>query len=99
MSGTSYGACILHVSPEAAIGGTLALVESGDMIEVDVEARTIHLDVPEAELQKRREAWQPKPVVGRGYERMFAAHIQQAHDGCDFDFLTGTERLPEPEIH
>ncbi len=99
MSGTSYGACILHVSPEAAVGGTLALVQSGDMIEVDVEARTIHLDVPEAELQARREAWQPKPVVARGYERMFAAHIQQAHDGCDFDFLTGTERLPEPEIH
>ncbi len=99
MSGTSYGACILHVSPEAAVGGTLALVRSGDMIEVDVEARTIHLDVPEAELQARREEWKPKPVVGRGYERMFAAHIQQAHDGCDFDFLTGTERLPEPEIH
>ncbi len=99
MSGTSYGACILHVSPEAAVGGTLALVRSGDTIEVDVEARTIHLDVPEAELATRREAWRPKPVVARGYERMFAAHIQQAHDGCDFDFLTGTERLPEPEIH
>ena len=99
MSGTSYGACILHVSPEAAIGGTLALVRSGDVIEVDVAARRIHLDVPEAELDARREAWRPKPVVARGYERMFAAHIQQAHDGCDFDFLAGTERLPEPEIH
>ena len=99
MSGTSYGACILHVSPEAAIGGPLALVRTGDSIEVDVAARTIHLDVAEAELEARREEWRPKPVVARGYERMFAAHIQQAHNGCDFDFLTGTERLPEPEIH
>ena len=99
MSGTSYGSCILHVSPESAIGGTLALVRTGDLIEVDVEARTIHLHVSDEELARRREAWQPKPVVPRGYERMFAAHIQQAHDGCDFDFLTGTERLPEPEIH
>ncbi len=99
MSGTSYGSCILHVSPESGIGGPLALVQTGDLIEVDVAARTIHLHVSGEELTRRREAWQPKPVAARGYERMFAAHIQQAHDGCDFDFLTGTERLPEPEIH
>ncbi len=99
MSGTSYGSCILHVSPESGIGGPLALVQTGDLIEVDVEARTIHLHVDDEELARRRESWQPKPVAARGYERMFAAHIQQAHDGCDFDFLTGTERLPEPEIH
>jgi dihydroxy-acid dehydratase len=99
MSGTSYGSCILHVSPESGIGGPLALVRTGDLIEVDVEARTIHLHVNDEELARRRAAWQPKPVAARGYERMFAAHIQQAHDGCDFDFLTGTERLPEPEIH
>jgi len=99
MSGTSYGSCILHVSPESAIGGPLALVQTGDLIEVDVEARTIHLHVADDELARRRAAWRPKPVVPRGYERMFAAHIQQAHDGCDFDFLCGTERLPEPEIH
>ena len=99
MSGTSYGACILHVSPEAAIGGPLALVRTGDLIEVDVEARQLNLLVGEDELQRRRADWQPKPPPPRGYGRMYAAHIQQAHDGCDFDFLLGTEPLPEPEIH
>ncbi|MDX6752646.1 L-arabinonate dehydratase [Geminicoccaceae bacterium 1502E] len=99
MSGTSYGACILHVSPEAAIGGPLALVRTGDMIEVDVEARRLDLLVDEAELTRRRADWKPKAPVPRGYEKMFAAHIAQAHEGCDFDFLAGTERLPEPEIH
>ena len=99
MSGTSYGSCILHVSPESGIGGPLALVRTGDLIEVDVEARRIHLHVSDEELAERRAIWLPKPVAARGYERMFTAHIQQAHDGCDFDFLTGTERLPEPEIH
>ncbi len=83
----------------SGIGGPLALVKTGDMIEVDVAERRIHLDVSDEELARRREAWKPKPVAARGYERMFAAHIQQAHDGCDFDFLAGTERLPEPEIH
>lgn len=99
MSGTSYGACILHVSPEAAVGGTLALVRTGDMIEVDVEARRLELLVAEDELARRRAAWKPKAPPPRGYGRMFAAHVQQAHEGCDFDFLLGTERLPEPEIH
>ncbi len=99
MSGTSYGACILHISPEAAIGGTLAHVRTGDPIEVDVEARRMDLLVPEAEIERRRAAWTPKPPPPRGYGRLFAAHIQQAHEGCDFDFLLGTERLPEPEIH
>jgi len=99
MSGTSYGSCVLHVSPESGIGGPLALVKTGDMIEIDVAERRIHLDVSDDELARRREVWKPKPVAARGYERMFAAHIQQAHDGCDFDFLAGAERLPEPEIH
>lgn len=99
MSGTSYGSCILHVSPEAGVGGPLALVQTGDMIEIDIPARRIHLDVGEEELARRRSAWQAKPEAPRGYERMFIAHIQQAHDGCDFDYLAGTERLPEPEIH
>jgi dihydroxy-acid dehydratase len=99
MSGTSYGACILHVSPEAAIGGTLAFVQTGDMIEVDVEARQVNLLVDEDELRRRKAAWTPKPLPPRGYGRMFATHIQQAHEGCDFDFLLGTEPLPEPEIH
>jgi dihydroxy-acid dehydratase len=99
MSGTSYGACVLHVSPEAAIGGPLALVRTGDPIEVDVAARRLQLDVPEDELARRREGWRPKPVAARGYTRMFAAHISQAHEGCDFDFLLGTEPMEEPEIH
>ena len=99
MSGTSYGACILHVSPEAAVGGTLALVRTGDPIEVDVAARRLDLLVDEGELARRRAEWKPKAPPARGYGRMFAAHVQQAHEGCDFDFLLGTERLPEPEIH
>jgi dihydroxy-acid dehydratase len=99
MSGTSYGACILHVSPEAAIGGPLALVQTGDPIEIDVDGRQVNLLVGEDELQRRKAAWQPKPLPPRGYGRIFATHIQQAHEGCDFDFLLGTEPLPEPEIH
>jgi dihydroxy-acid dehydratase len=99
MSGTSYGACILHVSPEAAIGGPLALVETGDLIEIDVDGRQVNLLVGEDELQRRKAVWQPKPLPPRGYGRIFATHIQQAHEGCDFDFLLGTEPLPEPEIH
>ena len=99
MSGTSYGACILHVSPEAAIGGPLAFVQTGDMIEVDVEARQVNLRVAEDELARRKSGWKPKPLPPRGYGRLFATHIQQAHLGCDFDFLLGTDPLPEPEIH
>ncbi len=99
MSGTSYGACILHVSPEAGIGGPLAFVGTGDVIEVDVAARRIDLRVADDELARRKADWRPKPLPPRGYGRLFATHIQQAHDGCDFDFLLGTESLPEPEIH
>ncbi|MFO1036242.1 MAG: L-arabinonate dehydratase [Geminicoccaceae bacterium] len=99
MSGTSYGACILHVSPEAAIGGPLQFVRTGDPIAVDVEARRVDLMVDDAELQRRREGWSPKPLPPRGYGRLFSTHIQQAHEGCDFDFLLGNEPLPEPEIH
>lgn len=88
MSGTSYGACILHVSPEAYVGGPLALVQTGDIISLDVDARTIDLAVDEAELARRRAAWKPpEPRFGRGYGWMFSRHIQQAHEGCDFDFL------------
>jgi dihydroxy-acid dehydratase len=88
MSGTSYGACILHVSPEAYVGGPLALVRTGDRISVDVAARTINLDVPAEVLGRRRAAWSaPAPRFGRGYGWMFTRHIQQAHEGCDFDFL------------
>jgi dihydroxy-acid dehydratase len=99
MSGTSYGACILHVSPEAGVGGPLAFVRTGDLIEVDVAARRLSLLVAEDELARRRAGWAPKPLPPRGYGRLFATHIQQAHEGCDFDFLQGTEPLPEPEIH
>jgi dihydroxyacid dehydratase/phosphogluconate dehydratase len=88
MSGTSYGACILHVSPESFVGGPLALVKTGDIISVDIPARTIDLDVSDAELAKRRKAWKaPAPKYERGYGWMFSRHIKQAHEGCDFDFL------------
>jgi dihydroxy-acid dehydratase len=102
MSGTSYGACILHVSPESYVGGPLALVRNGDQITLDVAARTINLDVPEAELAKRRAAWeQPQRHYERGYGWMFTKHIKQANEGCDFDFLQTDFGAPvgEPEIH
>ena len=100
MSGTSYGACILHVTPESFVGGALALVQIGDEIEVDVAARSIHLHVSEEELSRRRAAWKPPPPkYSRGYGAMYSQHIGQADEGCDFDFLGGTERVAEPEIH
>ena len=88
MSGTSYGACILHVSPEAYIGGPLALVKTGDVISVDVAARSITLEVADAELQRRKSSLTPPPArFERGYGWLFAQHIGQADEGCDFDFL------------
>jgi dihydroxy-acid dehydratase len=100
MSGTSYGACILHVSPESFVGGPLALVQTGDEIEVDVAQRRLHLAVSDEELARRRAAWvAPQPRYERGYGRMFQEHIGQADDGCDFDFLESGAAVPEPEIH
>ena len=102
MSGTSYGGCLLHCSPEAAIGGPLALVKTGDTICVDVPARTIHLDVSDDELARRKAAWQaPPPRYERGYGWMFSKHILQADQGCDFDFLETTfgAAVPEPDIN
>ena len=100
MSGTSYGACVLHVSPEAFVGGPLALVETGDTIELDVPARRLNLVVAEEELKRRRSQWTPaKPHYPRGYGALYSQHIAQAHLGCDFDFLAGTAPVPEPEIH
>jgi dihydroxy-acid dehydratase len=100
MSGTSYGACILHVAPESFIGGPLALVKTGDEIEIDVAARKIHLHVADEEMSRRRAIWTPPPPrYARGYGAMYSAHIGQADEGCDFDFLQGSEPTPEPEIH
>jgi dihydroxy-acid dehydratase len=101
MSGTSYGACILHAAPEAFIGGPLSLLKTGDIIRVDVPARRIDMLVPDDELDRRKQAWtQPKPYYPRGYGRMFARHVSQANDGCDFDFLEAGDGLtiPEPDI-
>jgi L-arabonate dehydrase len=90
MSGTAYGSVVLHVSPESSVGGTLALVENGDMIELNVHERSLLLDVPEEVLKKRENAWiPPAPVAERGYVSMFIRHVQQADQGCDFDFLKG----------
>jgi dihydroxy-acid dehydratase len=89
MSGTAYGSVVLHVSPEAAAGGTLALVQNGDLIEVDVPARRLHLDVSDAELAKRRAAWQPAPTPQRGWYKLYVDHVQQAHLGADLDVLVG----------
>ena len=98
MSGTHYGSCILHVSPEAAVGGPLALVRTGDEIAVDVAARRLELVVPEEELARRRAAWTPPPRYARGFTRLYQDHVTQAHEGCDFDVLEGTEPTPEPPI-
>jgi dihydroxyacid dehydratase/phosphogluconate dehydratase len=102
MSGTSYGACILHVAPEAYIGGPLALVQNGDIISVDVDARSIRLEVSDAELARRRAAWTPLPKrFERGYGWMYSRHIMQADQGCDFDFLETSFGAPvcEPAIY
>jgi dihydroxy-acid dehydratase len=100
MSGTSYGTCVLHVSPESFIGGPLALVRNGDPIELDVEKRELNLKVDESELARRKNAWRPAPrKFERGYGALFSGHIKQADEGCDFDFLEGTAATAEPEIH
>lgn len=102
MSGTSYGACILHVAPEAFVGGPLALIETGDMISVDIPNRRLDVELTQQQLAERRENWvPPKPHYERGYGWMFLKHIEQADKGCDFDFLR-TEfgaSVPEPEIN
>ncbi|WP_409295429.1 dihydroxy-acid dehydratase [Pseudomonas sp. KCJK8670] len=98
MSGTAYGAAVLHVSPEAAIGGPLALVQDGDIIELDVAERRLELCVDPEELERRRQAWQP-PLSRhvRGYRSLYNQHIEQAHQGCDFDFLRGANEQTLPE--
>lgn len=100
MSGTNYGACVLHVCPESFVGGPLALVKEGDIIELDVSARQLNLRVSDDELARRRAAWRPSQgIYPRGYGKLFLEHIKQADEGCDFDFLEGTAPIPEPEIH
>ena len=99
MSGTSYGTCVLHVTPESAVGGPLAVVEDGDVISLDVESRTINLDLPEEEIVKRtKDLPERKSLHARGYTKLYLDHVTQADKGCDFDFLEGDEKSPEPEI-
>jgi dihydroxy-acid dehydratase len=100
MSGTSYGACVLHIAPESYIGGPLALVADGDVIELDIPARKLTLKVGDDELARRRATWkQPPPPYTRGYGAIFAQHIKQANEGCDFDILERGAPIPDPEIH
>jgi dihydroxy-acid dehydratase len=100
MSGTSYGACVLHVSPESFVGGPLALVRDGDLIELDVCGRRLNLHVSEEEMATRRAEWRPpKSHYQRGFGALYSAHVSQAEQGCDFDFLHAGAETPEPEIH
>ena len=99
MSGTSYGTCVLHIAPESEAGGPLALVQTGDIIRIDVPARTIHWDVEPQQIAERRDAMPPrKPVPQRGYGHLYAKHVSQADKGCDFDFLVGRSPGQEPSI-
>jgi dihydroxy-acid dehydratase len=100
MSGTSYGTCVLHVSPESAIGGPLALVRNGDLIELDVKGRRLHLRVSDEELSRRRKEWRaPDKRFARGYSMLFEGQCTQAHEGCDFKFLAAGAPTPEPDIY
>ena len=100
MSGTSYGACVLHVAPESYVGGPLAFVREGDIIELDAAARRLTLHVAEDELARRQAAWvKPKAKYPRGYGVIYSANVTQANRGCDFEFLEGTTPTPDPEIH
>ncbi len=104
MSGTSYGACVLHISPESHVGGPLAFVQDGDVIELDVPNRTLNLKISDAELERRRAAWvPPKPHYTRGFGTLYLKHVTQADKGCDFDFLedgaSPEHATPDPEIH
>jgi dihydroxy-acid dehydratase len=103
MSGTSYGACVLHVAPESYVGGPLALVRDGDLIELDVPARKLNVLISDAEMTKRKQAWQaPLKKFDRGFGKMYSAHVLQADQGCDFDFLETSHQEQsgtDPEIH
>ena len=97
MSGTAFGTVVLHVAPEAAAGGALALVREGDMIDLDVDARRLNLDVDESELERRRAAWKPPaPSSDRGYVKLYYDHVMQADRGADLDFLVGASGATVP---
>jgi L-arabonate dehydrase len=96
MSGTAYGTVVLHTSPEASVGGPLALVQTGDMIELDVAGRRLHLEVNDEELARRKAAWAPLPHPKRGYAKLYVEHVQQAHLGADLDFLVGRSGADVP---
>jgi dihydroxy-acid dehydratase len=98
MSGTSYGACVLHVAPEAWAGGPLALIQSGDQVTLDVPARALSVDIPERTMDSRRASWhQAAPKFGRGYGALYTEHVTQANEGCDFAFLARRGDYPEPD--
>jgi dihydroxy-acid dehydratase len=100
MSGTHYGSCIVHAAPEAAIGGPLALVRDGDWIVLDVESRSLNVEISDAELARRRSEWKAPPrFTERGFTRLYVDHVTQADKGADFDFLMGTAKTPEPPIY
>jgi dihydroxy-acid dehydratase len=101
MSGTAFGSIVLHISPESAVGGPLALVRNGDRIRLDVPARRLELLVDDAELQARRKQWQPplRDEEHRGYRKLFLDTVQQAHQGCDFDFLAAKVTMRVPRTH
>jgi L-arabonate dehydrase len=97
MSGTAYGTVVLHAAPEAAVGGPIALVRTGDMISLDVPARTLHLEVPDEEIQRRRAAWSPpRQPASRGWVKLYTEHVLQADQGCDLDFLVGSSGAAVP---
>jgi dihydroxy-acid dehydratase len=99
MSGTHYGTCILHVAPEAAVGGPLGLLKTGDLIELDIEAGRLDMRVEEPELARRRAEWKPTaPIYERSFAALYQRHVSQADQGCDFDFLSGSGPVSEPPI-
>ena len=101
MSGTAFGTVVLHVAPESAVGGPLALVQNGDTIELNVAERRLHLEVPAEEIERRRKRWRPPaPKNSGGYESLYLEHVLQADAGCDFDFLRGCRgaAVPRPYL-
>jgi len=100
MSGTHYGTCILHVAPEAAVGGPLALLQTGDIVVLNIQKGLLNMEVDDDELKRRQQAWKPSPSpYKRSFTALYQRHVNQADEGCDFDFLTGTDALPEPPIY